>query len=44
MLKILNRVKESRRITDVWDILNSFILKIPLLDEKDMELVPEAQK
>lgn len=37
MLKLLARVKEHRRITDVWDIISAFIEKIPLLDEKDME-------
>jgi hypothetical protein len=40
VLKLLGRVKEHRRITDVWDIMSAFIQKIPLLDEKDMEKVP----
>jgi len=40
----LGRVKESRRITDVWDILNAFILKLPLLDEKDMENISDNEK
>lgn len=39
VLRLVVRVKEHRRITDVWDILNIFIEKIPLLDEKDMEKV-----
>jgi ribosomal protein L31 len=37
-------VKDCRRITDVWDIINIFIQKLPLLDEKDMEAVPDAEK
>lgn len=41
LLKLLARVKENRRITDVWDIISSFVQKIPLLDEKDMENIPE---
>ena len=44
VMKILDRSFNCRRIVDVWPIYECIISKIPLLDEKDMEKIPQSQK
>lgn len=37
-------MQEGRRITDAWDVIAVLVQRIPLLDERDMEAVDEAEK
>lgn len=44
VLRVLEKAYNSRRILDVWPIYDCLISKLPLLDEKDLQHVPEQQK
>ena len=43
-MRVLERAYNCRRIIDVWQIYEAINSKIPLLDEKDLEKIPDADK
>lgn len=44
LLKVLTRLESTRKIIDIWDIIEYSVNKIPLLDEQDYEKVSEEDK
>lgn len=42
--RILDRIINCSKIIDVWPIYELLASKIPLLDEKDLEKVPDEDK
>lgn len=44
ILRILENVAQCRKISDVWTLYESLCSKIPLLDDGDIEKIPEEEK
>ena len=42
--RILDRIIGCKNISEVWSIYEYLVSKIPLLDEKDLEKVGDAEK
>lgn len=42
--RILERIINCSKIIEVWPIYEFLFSKIPLLDDKDLEQVPDEQK
>jgi hypothetical protein len=42
--RILDRIIGCKNISEVWSIYEYLVSKIPLLDEKDLEKVPDSDK